>query len=166
MFDLFLFYDISNSVVYLMHESFFMKSLWYYLTCSSVDKYIHTFLKGISPQVNVMTRREFEYDVAVQHITHYTTGNLPNIYIYIYVLRSRVYRYDLAEVNTFHVVIEGIVKTLYQAGDSKWLLMEIIIYSWMHFTFCINEQWSSFTPELIRGMHRNLITRRDVYCLK
>ena len=38
---------------------------------------VHTFNKGISPKVNVVKRSEFElanYDVAVQNVSHYTTG--------------------------------------------------------------------------------------------
>ena len=39
---------------------------------------VHAFSKGISPKVNVIARLEFElafYDVAVQNISHYATGD-------------------------------------------------------------------------------------------
>ena len=51
------------------------KQWWYYLTHSWTDKRVPTFPNGISPKVNVIVQLEFElacYDVAVQHISHYT----------------------------------------------------------------------------------------------
>ena len=50
------------------------EQLWYYLTYCWEDKEVHTFPKGICPNVNVIARLEFEltyYDSAVQHINHY-----------------------------------------------------------------------------------------------
>ena len=48
------------------------------------DEGIHTFFKGISPKVNVIARLEFElayYDIIVQHVSHYATGDLhPNYF--------------------------------------------------------------------------------------
>ena len=45
------------------------------------DKGIHTFPKGISLKVKVIALLEFElayHDVAVEHISKYTTGTLPH----------------------------------------------------------------------------------------
>ena len=44
------------------------------------EKGVHAFPKGISPEMNVIVRLEFElafYDVTVDHASHYATGNLP-----------------------------------------------------------------------------------------
>ena len=41
------------------------------------DKEVDAFSKGINPKVNIIAWQEFEliyYDVAVQHINHYTMG--------------------------------------------------------------------------------------------
>ena len=49
---------------------------WYYLTRNWEDKGVHTFPKGICPNVNVIARREFElayYDSVDQRFNHYTT---------------------------------------------------------------------------------------------
>ena len=40
------------------------------------DELVYTFVKGISPKVNVITRLEFElanYDVVPRHVNHYIT---------------------------------------------------------------------------------------------
>ena len=40
------------------------------------DKWVHTFLKGINPRVNVIEQLEFELvynDFAVHHFNHYAT---------------------------------------------------------------------------------------------
>ena len=53
---------------------------WYYLTHSWRDKGIPIFLKGIRPNVNVITQLEFEltyYDAAVQLVSYYTMGTPP-----------------------------------------------------------------------------------------
>ena len=58
--------------------------LWYYLANSWEDNRVHTFLKGISPKVNAITRLEFEpvnLDVAVQYQSHYTTGTSPVVVV-------------------------------------------------------------------------------------
>ena len=36
------------------------EQLWYYLTHSWEDKWVHTFPKGICPKVNVIARLEYE----------------------------------------------------------------------------------------------------------
>ena len=44
------------------------------------DKEVHTFLKGISPKVNVIAWLELElayFDVAIEHISYYVTGLPP-----------------------------------------------------------------------------------------
>ena len=44
------------------------------------DKEVHTFLRSISPKVNVIVQQEFElsyYDVAVRHVNHGVTGTPP-----------------------------------------------------------------------------------------
>ena len=53
---------------------------WYYLTHSWVDKRVHTFPKGICPQVNVIARLEYKlayYDSAVHRFNHYATRTPP-----------------------------------------------------------------------------------------
>ena len=43
---------------------------------ASGDKGVHTFLKGISPKVNVIAQLEFElcyFEVSVQYFNHYAT---------------------------------------------------------------------------------------------
>ena len=50
--------------------------LWYFLTRSSGYKRVHTFPNGINLKASAIARLEFElvyYDVAVQHMSHYTT---------------------------------------------------------------------------------------------
>ena len=57
------------------------EQLLYSLIHNCWDKRVHTFNKGISPKVKIITRLEFElayYDVAVRHVNHYTTGTPPN----------------------------------------------------------------------------------------
>ena len=42
---------------------------------------------GISLKLNVIARLEFElvfYDIAEQHVSHYTTGTYPNGFKYFY----------------------------------------------------------------------------------
>ena len=51
---------------------------WCYLTHSWKDKRVHTFPKGISPKVNVITQLEIEliyYNVILQHVN----PNIPGI---------------------------------------------------------------------------------------
>ena len=49
---------------------------------------VNTFIKGINPpKVYVILPLEFElvwYDVAVQHISHYTTGPVPTSHLHSY----------------------------------------------------------------------------------
>ena len=54
---------------------------WYYATHSWEDKWVHTFLNGTYPKVNVIARLEYElayYDSAVHRFNHYTTRTSPN----------------------------------------------------------------------------------------
>ena len=66
-------------------DFFIEEQLWYYLTQSWNDKWIHTFLKSSGMKVNLIPQLEFElayYYVVVQHARHYATENpLPKKYI-------------------------------------------------------------------------------------
>ena len=50
-----------------------------------VDKEIHSFSNGLCPKVNVMAQMKYElayYDIAVQYVSHSTTGPPPVFYYY------------------------------------------------------------------------------------
>ena len=74
-----LFNDISTFMGYLMSKSsFFEEQQWYYLSWE--NKEIHTFLKGISPKVNVIAQLDVElaYFKAVgQLFSRYSTETSP-----------------------------------------------------------------------------------------
>ena len=45
---------------------------------------VHNFQKGISLKVNVRAGLDFEfayYDIAVEYVSHYTTGTLSRIFL-------------------------------------------------------------------------------------
>ena len=53
--------------------------LWYALTDSWGDKWLHTFPKGISMKVNLIDRLDFDHayhHVTIQQVCYYTTGTL------------------------------------------------------------------------------------------
>ena len=53
------------------------EQLWYYVAYSLEDMDIHTFLQGISPDVNVIKWLEFKltyYDAAIEHFNCYGLG--------------------------------------------------------------------------------------------
>ena len=53
-----------------------------------VHKKVHTFPKGISPEVNRIARLGFElvyYDVAVQHVSHYAMKSLSLDHVFLIV---------------------------------------------------------------------------------
>ena len=58
---------------------------WYYLTHKwriRERERVHTVPKGIRPRENITERRELELsfnDIAVQHVSHYTTGTTPKV---------------------------------------------------------------------------------------
>ena len=59
---------------------FVEEQLWYYLTHSWEDKGVHAYPKGICEIMKMIAWLEFElayYDIAVQHISHYTSRNSP-----------------------------------------------------------------------------------------
>ena len=54
--------------------------LFYLVTTEQFKRRVHTFPKGIKMKVNVIMRLELElayYDVAVQHVNHYTKETTP-----------------------------------------------------------------------------------------
>ena len=72
-----LFNDISTFVGYYAKPFLIEKQRWYYLTYNWRNKRVHTYLKFISPKVNVIERLEFElsyFDATIQHFIHYATG--------------------------------------------------------------------------------------------
>ena len=64
------FFRLFNAKAILLEEL-----LWYYLTHSLEDNWVHTFPKGICPKVNEIARLEFE--LCVQRFNHYTTKTHP-----------------------------------------------------------------------------------------
>ena len=68
-------------VVYCQSHSWRIVVLFKPIT-GQMEERVHTFPKGMSPNVNLIVRLEFElayYVVAVQHMSHYTTS-CRNIY--------------------------------------------------------------------------------------
>ena len=77
-------------------KAILLEEQWHYLTHSWEDKGVHTFPKGICPNVNVIARLEYElayYDSAVQRFNHYTTRTPPRLDV-----RLSVYAYMSAFV--------------------------------------------------------------------
>ena len=69
-------HGLFNAKVILVEEQ-----QWYYLTNSWGDKEVHTFRRGINPEVNVFAQLEFDfayYNATVQHFSHYAMGALPS----------------------------------------------------------------------------------------
>ena len=84
-------FSFYNGISIFMGCLFVEELLWYYLTQSWEDNWVHAFPKDISPKVNVIIWQQAHFDSAVKDFSHYLKGLPHRIFVSYHSSTSKPY---------------------------------------------------------------------------